>query len=361
MLGLSLWIFGLASAQTDTIPQAAVSGFRKSSLLPLPIVYFTPETGWAGGLALFAAFRMPGQTDKERPSQAQLGFAYTQRKQLLFYVPFQVFWNKEKQQVYGELGYYRYIYFFYGIGNENPVAAEEAYDVHFPRIRINYVHRVLPHQYVGMRYWWDNFQIQGVAAGGLLAGGQAPGSRGGVVSGIGPVYVYDNRDDIFFPSKGILMEAECFLNGKALGSDFNFSRVSVDAAAYYRVLPKGVLALNAWLSASFGVVPFQQLAQIGGPRRMRGYFEGRLRDKCLWMAQAEYRWMFAQRFGLAFFAGAAAVSPEPGRLFRQKVNAAWGGGIRFRISKKERVNLRLDFASNADGEFFPYLTLKEAF
>lgn len=338
------------------------SGFRKTSLFPLPLVYYTPETGWAGGIALFSAFRMPGQTDAERPSQAQLGFAYTQRRQVLFYLPYQFFWSKERNQAYGEIGYYRYTYLFYGIGNHNPKSAEETYDVNFPRFRLNWLRAVWPHHYLGVRYWWDNYQIQKTEPGKQLSGGQITGSQGGVLSGAGLLYNYDTRDDVFYPAKGFWAETEVFLNQPWMGSDFRFSRISVDAAGYFSgKSDRHVLALNVWLSSIQGAAPFQQLAFIGGPKKMRGYFEGQLRDRNLWMFQAEWRIKLARRFGLAVFSGTGAVAANPDDLFLASPHLTYGAGIRFRISKKEKVNLRLDIAGNETGEILPYLTVKEAF
>lgn len=358
---IATWLLFSCFVLPDVLAQKDSLGFRKTSLFPLPLVYYTPETGWAGGVALFAAFRMPGQSDLVRPSQAQLGFAYTQRRQVLFYLPYQIFWAREQNQIYGELGYYRYTYLFYGVGNNNPKSNEETYDVDFPRFRLNWLRAIRPHHYLGVRYWCDNYQINKIAPHKLLSTGQVVGSGGGVLSGAGLLYNFDNRDDVFYPSKGFWAEIEVFYNQKWMGSDFNFSRVSLDISKYLSVLPKTVLAFNAWVSASAGDVPFQQLAFIGGPKKMRGYFEGQLRDRCLWMLQTEWRRQLGKRWGLAAFVGTGAVAPKVSNIFEQKAHVAYGAGVRFRISKKEKVNLRFDFAGNESGDFLPYLTVKEAF
>ena len=66
------------------------------SVKVLPLVFFTPETRWAAGAASVATW----QSDSvSRPSQSQLGFAYTQNKQWLFYLPFQLFLKKNKYLV----------------------------------------------------------------------------------------------------------------------------------------------------------------------------------------------------------------------------------------------------------------------
>ena len=347
------------SAPVDT--SSVLKGLRKESLFPLPIIYYTPETGWAAGLSLFSTFRMKGQTAQSRPSQAQVGFAYTQRKQLLFYLPFQIFPGSQKWQIYGELGYYRYTYQFFGIGNQTSIDDKENYDVNFPRVRVSVLRLIKPHHYIGLRYWWDDYHIVQTQENGLLEQGHITGYKGGVLSGAGLIYNFDSRDNLFYPTKGVLAEAEVLVNQRSLGSNFNFTRTSLDLAYYHAVSRKGIIACNLWLVFLGGNVPFQQLAFIGGPKKMRGFFEGRLRDKNLWMVQTEYRLSLPKRFVWVAFMGIGSVSPAPTNLFAQQLHFTYGSGIRFAISKKDRVNIRLDVASNELGEIAPYLTVKEAF
>ena len=110
-----------------------------------------------------------------------------------------------------------------------------------------------------------------------------------------------------------------------------------------------------------GEVPFQQLALIGGPRRMRGFFEGRFRDKSLWILQAEYRRVIKGIFGMAVFGGMGNVAPQASKLFREKVHLAYGLGLRIRLSKQDKINLRIDVGWNEEGNLSPYLTVAEAF
>ena len=137
----------LMSAPADSVPKAF-------SVLPLPLIYYTPETRLAYGVAATATFRFrrdmhvlradsSGQAGATvRPSQITLGFAYTQNKQILFYLPFQLFYDQDKYYINGEAGYYRYTYFFYGVGQQE--VTRELYAVDFPRIRINAFRRIVP-------------------------------------------------------------------------------------------------------------------------------------------------------------------------------------------------------------------------
>ena len=94
---------------------------------------------------------------------------------------------------------------------------------------------------------------------------------------------------------------------------------------------------------------------------MRGYFEGRLRDRHRWIIQGEYRRIIWKRLGVNIFGASGVVSNDVQGLFSNAVHFTYGAGLRFTLAKNDHVNLGLDFAGNEQGEFFPYLTVGESF
>ncbi|UOQ69973.1 hypothetical protein [Hymenobacter cellulosilyticus] len=171
-----------ALAPPDSLPR------RRVALIPLPLVYYTPETRLAYGAALTATlrFRRDSAFAEARPSQLTLGVAYTQNRQLLLYLPFQLFYARNTYYAYGEAGYYRYNYYFYGVGQRE--VPRELYGVNFPRVRLNAFRRVLPELrqgklYAGLRYQYEDYDVTSTEAGGLLAGGTVPGGRGSRLRG----------------------------------------------------------------------------------------------------------------------------------------------------------------------------------
>ncbi len=363
-LGLSLLLSLLAMplfGQNEKEPSDSSRKFiEKSSLIVLPLAFYTPETRFGGGIGSLYAFRFGNEPKDSRPSQVELGLAYTQNRQLLIYFPYFIYSDDERWFWSGELGYYRYVYQFFGIGNDTPQEGE-IYQADFPRVRFNLQRLVAPSLYLGIRYWYDRYDIVEKEDLGLLSTTDVPGGDGSVVSGLGLIADLDNRDEVFFPTKGRWYKFVTFFNRPFLGSDFNFSRFSFDGSEYIPVGKKNVLALNAYVDFLSGDVPFQQLALIGGPRKMRGYFEGRFRDKSLWMFQAEYRWPIKGIFGMTFFGSAASVAPDLNTLMSEQVHLAFGVGLRIRLSKEDKVNLRIDLGANEEGQIFPYFTVGEAF
>ncbi len=344
---------GAYSQQHDT---AEISRVHFSGL---PVVYYTPETKLAfGGLGIIT-FANPHYRQRY-PSQVQLGVAYTTNQQLLFYVPFRIYLAKDLFTAYGELGYYKYSYFFYGIGNTQPVDYKELYKVNYPRVRVNGLIRVTPFVYAGIRYWYENFNIVQTEPGKELATDPTiTGARGGITSGMGPVVNIDSRDNLFSPSHGWFGEAAVQRYDRSLGSDFEYSRYSADLSHYFAVTKKTVLAANIFFDAVSGNAPFNQLALLGGNKKMRGYYEGRYRDKDMLVTGVEYRFPIWWRFGAVVFANGGGVADHLSAVWRS-FRTSGGAGLRYLLNKKDKVNIRLDaaFGQHSSGYYF---TIGEAF
>jgi len=336
------------------------SATRGGSFFAVPLVFLTPETSWGFGAAGIYTFRFKGEPTNSRPSQVQLGGAYTLENQILSYLPFQLFWQEEGYNFYGELGFYRYNYFFYGIGNDFEDYEGELYDVTYPRVRINALRATAPKLYLGLRYWMDHLDISGFEAGGLLDENPIPGEEGGMVSGLGPVLNWDRRDNVFYPAKGSYLELATLFNGRWVGSAYSFTKITLDARAYYQNRWDHVLAGNIYLENNAGQVPFIQMALIGGTRRMRGYYEGRFRDRSMGIVQAAYRFPLIWRLKMAVFGGYGAVADEINELTIGDFRYTIGAGLRILLLEDEKAHIRLDYGlgKNTSGV---YITIGEAF
>lgn len=337
---------------------------KRNSLRALPIAFYTPETRWAFGATGIYAFRFKGETDESRPSQITLGGAYTLNKQILLYVPFQFFWDDEQWNAYGEVGYFKYNFFYFGTGNSEAVENNtegEIFDVEFPRLRLNVLRKVKPNIYVGGRYWFDDFKIVGTDEDGLLADQTFEETGRSVISGAGVSAIYDSRDNVFAPDKGYYIEGTTLFVGDYLGADYNYQKYTLDARKYQKIVKNHVLAVNTYFEFTNGDVPFYQLALLGGTKRMRGYLEGRFRDNHMAIFQAEYRFPIFWRIGGTVFGGYGGVQNNVKDLAAfQDFRYTYGAGIRFNLVPKERINVRFDIGFGKETSGF-YLTIGEAF
>ena len=87
---------------------------------------------------------------------------------------------------------------------------------------------------------------------------------------------------------------------------------------------------------------------------------GSLRDKNLLAAQAEYRWQAMKRWGLVGFAGLGSVNDTFQKININKLLPSYGGGLRFKINRKENVNIRVDYGFGS-GQQKLYFFIAEAF
>lgn len=334
---------------------------NRFKIVGLPVFFFTPDTKFGGGAGGIATFNFPSDSLRARRSSVTVGAVYTQLKQVLLYFPFQLFPQNQGYWISGELGYYRYVFNFFGTGNNFPADYIEKYDAVFPRVRLNLSKKVAPGLYAGFRYTFDNFRFTRTDPDGVLTQRELVGSNGGRVSGLGFGINYDTRSSIFFPTKGWLVDASLYAESRFTGSQFDYRRVSVDAARYFSFKNgKSVVALNAVAIFSFGEVPFHQMPVIGGPKRLRGYFEGKYRDNHLLVLQGEVRLPLFWRFGAVVFGGCGLVAEDFGAFELRHTRPQVGTGLRFVLDKEQKINLRADlgWGYRSRGS---YLTFGEAF
>jgi len=327
----------------------------------LPLVYYTPETGLSLGAGGVMTYRYRSDKPTSTPTQIQIGGAYTLKNQILSYLSYRTFWNDDQFLAYGEVGYYRYIYKYYGIGPSTKPEDEEMFSFTLPRLRFNFLYKVFPKVYVGARYWYDDFNIYEVDTGGMLDTQPITGKNGGRAAGLGFVLNIDSRDNQLYPTDGWFVEFVALPHRSAFGSDFNFNRYSLDVATYFTFFDDQTLAVNFYGESNTGDVPFHQMAQLGGPRQLRGLYQGRYRDNNDILFQTEYRWMFLERWGAVAFYGIGNVAPEISAYQINKSVHTYGGGLRFKLSKERKANIRGDVGfSPGEGVKF-YLTFTEAF
>jgi hemolysin activation/secretion protein len=121
------------------------------------------------------------------------------------------------------------------------------------------------------------------------------------------------------------------------------------------------VAFNFYGELTGGTAPFNQLALLGGNKKMRGYFEGRLRDNHQIILQSEYRFpIYKKRFRGVIFAGLGQVASYFSDFKIKHLKATYGAGLRILINEKEGIHIRLDAGFGKDTNGY-YLTIGETF
>ena len=91
---------------------------------------------------------------------------------------------------------------------------------------------------------------------------------------------------------------------------------------------------------------------------MRGYYEGRYRDKCAMDAQIELRQHVWKRNGVAVWAGAGTIFPRFSEFTPKHILPNYGFGYRWEFKKRVNVRLDLGFGKHQTGFIF---NINEAF
>ena len=183
------------------------------------------------------------------------------------------------------------------------------------------------------------------------------------VSSIGLNISFDNRDYVYYPTRGLMFSVRPKLNAAWLGSDNNYVDTDYEFTLYTPLRVDKILAIAVTGGVATGDVPFDGYQNYGVRSSLRGYPVGKYRGKYMVAGQAEYRWRFYKRWGMVAFAGVGSVwgNDKEEDAFEQRLLPSAGGGIRYMISMVKHINMRLDYAFGTDGNQGLYFGVMEAF
>lgn len=349
-----------ASPSADNAPPGDTLSQKSSGLIFIPAIYYTPETRIAGGAAAIFYFRISGNAFDSRPSTISPTFIYTQRKQIISSLFAELYLKDELYRLNGGVSYMKYPDKFYGIGPSTLRSAEEDYTPRDLQLLASMQRKIKGGFSIGLQYQFTNTKLLEVEEDGLLAGGGIPGSEDGAVSSAGILANWDTRDNIFSPASGSFHQLSAILSKSALGSDYDFAQYNLDLRKYFPVSASGALATQFYMNSLSGEPPFRMLSKIGGASLLRGYYEGRYRDKHLLALQTEYRMAVWRRFGMVAFAGLGDVADRLDHFVLDRLKYSAGWGVRYLFSRREKLNIRIDLGFGEDAFGF-YINLGEAF
>jgi len=334
----------------------------KTTVNAYPYLYYTPETELAFGAGGVMAF----YTKKDsllNPSNVTFSGFYSTIKTYELSLVSNLFFVRNRIASTIDIRYSNKVDRFYGIGNEVPNIAKEAeyvlanvggiIDFQIPPT-------VVISTRAGLVLEYREYTSVERRENPYLQSDTLSGINGGAVSGMGLLWVWDTRDQVFFPNIGGFTQAKVLFYTRDLGSDFTYSWFEVNSRKYWAFLPDHVLAAQIFLQMVGGVPPFFKYPALGGPKIMRGYFEGRYRDKNYFAWQVEYRQYFWWRFGFVAFAGMGDVVDDLTHLALHDLKPSYGAGLRFLFNKEQKINLRIDAGFGKDTNAI-YFGIQEAF
>lgn len=365
MLATSVATAGAGEAASDTTradttradTTRAAQAFKPHSVVPLPVLFYSPETRLGGGAALMHAYRTSAEG---RPIATGASLMYTQNRQIAAGISTDAYLTGGLHHVMASVGYSKFPTVFYGIGNATAQSDSESYTPRTFSAAATVERRVARGVYLGVGGDFANGSMVEMEPGGSLASGRIPGSGIGRVAGLGAAVSYDTRDNILAAASGSFAKLSAHHYGEFLGSEFDFTSLQLDLRRFHTFAASHVVAVQAQWVGTSGDVPFARMPQLGGQNLLRGYYQGRYRDLQYVAAQAEYRTPVWRRMGLAAFAGGGEVAPRLGDLSLRGFHVAGGAGLRVLLNRQEHLALRLDYGVGLRSQGF-YVTVGEAF
>ena len=176
--------------------------------------------------------------------------------------------------------------------------------------------------------------------------------------GVGVSYTFDSRDFMLNASRGWFMQLDLTTNPTFLGNNNTYWSAELQLATYRKAWRGAIIAGELHTRQSTGQVPWPMLADVGSSNRMRGYYEGRYRDKNVIDAQVELRQHIWHRNSIVLWLGAAEVFPRYSDMRFSRILPNAGVGYRWQFMKG--VNVRLDYGFSRNGTGFIF-NINEAF
>jgi hypothetical protein len=410
------FIFGQAAPDTvtkdqkaarDCEPQALGSVFRKKDVPPKPPKNFTAlvlpniSSNPANGLLLGVGGSLGwwfGPKETTHISGAGFTAAWTTKNQWIFFFKSNAYSKNDRLFLQGDWRYYVYSLPTYGLGTDSPpdtikidpswswmaapTDATGAYPLKYNYLKIHEIvsYKIKKNFYGGIGFHLD--QYMNIVDDSLnldTAGGKKyevtphyayaeyygfnPEEYG--TTGLSLNFVYDSRDNLINPYKGMFFNVNLKQNITWLGSDKSSTFLFFDARYYKSLskkLPRHIIA--GWIWGNFmvgGRAPYLTLQALGDDQRARsgrGYIQGRFRGENMMYGEVEYRFPISkctQILGGVVFLNATTCSNSyrDVRLF-DYVMPGFGVGLRVMINATSRTNLNLEYGwgKKSNGFYF---------
>jgi hypothetical protein len=350
----------------DPTDQAAEGSGRRSGkeVTPIfaPVPFKNSQVGWGLFLMAGAIHRFDADTTL-KPSTGAIGGFYTENESWGVMAVEMARLSHDRWRVRGLLSHCEINYDFFGIGED---AGDEGVTLPVNQTMDFAVglglRRIAGGLYAGAAIMWLSTtakpndaipsELPDLSADFTHATLVAPGLQ----------IELDTRDDDYWPRRGMLAKVKSWFYSSGFGSSRDFQRYS-GLWSWYTPLRGNrlILATNIYALGAAGDVPFYALPSVGfGEAGLRGYTQGRYRDRVALTAQAEARYHSNGRFGATVFGGFGQVAPEVGELGNADVLPAGGLGLRYQMTRQYPMHIRLDYAWGKNESLF-YFSVAEAF
>lgn len=318
--------------------------------------YYSSDTQFGLGLVGAGLYRMSGCPKTMQPSNVSVFSSFSTVGFWMVGIRGNNLFPEDKYRLNYKLYLYSFPTYYWGIGYRN--GDNDDNKTEMKRFQANvsteFLVRIAKNLYVGPMLAWDYIKGSDVKENLHLFEGDSLKMNN---YGLGACIEYDTRDVITNASRGVYVYLAQMVRPKWFGNERAFYTTNLRFNVYHKVWTGGILAGDLKGEFVFGKPTWANLAKLGEGGSMRGYYEGRYRDKHSMAAQVELRQHVWRRNGVVVWAGVGNVFHD-GRSFRHLLP---NYGIGYRWEFKKRVNVRLDYGRGRDGQSGFTFNINEAF
>lgn len=263
---------------------------------------------------------------------------------------------KDKYRFNYNLYFYSFPSLYWGKGYENGCndTNESEYNRFQAQVKADFLFRVAPNMYIGPIAVFDYIYGRNLEKPKLWEG---MATRTTNIS-LGFSILYDSRDFLTNAYKGYYLRVDQRFSPDFLGNKYAFSSTELTTSYYHALWKGGILAGQFHSLLNYGDPPWGLMATLGSSYSMRGYYEGRYRDKCALDAQVELRQHVWKRNGVAVWVGVGTIFPKFSEFNVKHILPNYGIGYRWEFKKRVNVRLDLGFGKKQTGFIF---NINEAF
>ncbi|MGZ3929375.1 MAG: polymerase, partial [Mucilaginibacter sp.] len=288
---------------------------KHSSFVVLPVLSSAPETGLElGGAGLYSFY-----TDTARGNHTKVSNVYgyasiTTKGQSRFSLSSTYFTPQNSWHYYSSIGYTHFPFNFYGIGNSTRKSDGQLVDEKRFKLNLDAEKMVSKNLYVGVAAGGFNYKYANADPNSSFfeTNPQVQDRTGGVSVFVGPSLIYDCRDNNTYTTRGFIITTYYNLmqgilgNNSYVGGFFN-----IEYSQFFPLSKRLVLGFDIQeQSLTGGRSPFYLLPALGSDEMMRGYYNGRYRDRNFIAGQTELRYRISNRIGIVGFLGTGEVAHE---------------------------------------------------
>lgn len=337
-----------------------MSGFLATRIgfMPVPFIVTEPAVGYGVGLGLIFFHRSKEEKESRKfsklpPSLSMVGGLYTENGTWAGMIVHQGSYKKDHIRYLGMLGYTDLNIDFYGAGI---VEEERAYHFNitgfFALQELAFRIKNTP-LFIGANYSYFNNDI--IFKTGLEIPELEELTRSSSVGGINLLVMYDRRDNIFTPNKGIFAALEIGKFAPWLGGQTEYNNSKLRFYGYVDKIKKVVAGFRFNGEYKWGDVPFYSLPYI----QLRGIPVMRYQDNMVLVGETEWRWNVWRRWSVLGFVGAGIPTPDLKSIQLDMTKISYGTGFRYFIAKEYGMQAGLDFAWGPE-DFIWYITVGSA-